>query len=444
MSSMLSRPVSWSHLLRYAGAALIVALAAAPAGAQTSPPTPAKAKEKAKPKRGLVWDNRPSIVFSKNVHIDFRLKGQFDWRTFDPDIEEDLFAVDAKRAGIKGELTKHFEFEIERELVKESVWKDVYLNWRTFKEAEVIVGRFKIPFGMEQLTGKTSTDFAYRSLASSTIAPARERGVMVHGRFFGRGLTYEVGGFQHDGDNGRLKELQFVQPGEDVPEVGPTMAARVTAAVLRGLPVPDKMKGLRVGIAYTNGELPEGLNSIRGKSEFGTTTYFKPVYVSGRRQRVGAEFVWTPGPVGIKAEWMQAREDRKGQGNRNQDLSAFLSTGWYVSGTWVVTGENKEDDVVPRKPLFKGGIGAVEIGAKYDELGFGSAGHSGTAFQNPRADNLIGSKDRVWTMGVNWYANRWVRVIGNAIHEDFVTPVSTPVSGVISYWAGLMRLQIVF
>lgn len=442
MNLMSRRGMSWSTLWRCgAGALMVVALAAAPAVAQSDQPKP---KPKGKTKRGLVWDNRPSIVFSKNIKVDLRLKGQFDWRTFNPDIQEDSFAIDAKRAGIKGELTKHFEFEVERELVKVSKWKDVYINWRTFKQAEVIGGRFKMPFGLEQLTGKTSTDFAFRSLASSTIAPARERGVMVHGRFFGRGLTYEIGGFQHDGDNGRLKEPQFVQPGEPVPEVGPTVAGRVTAAVLRRLPVADKLKSLRLGVAYTNGELPEGLNSIRGKSEYGTSTFFKPVYVKGRRQRIGTELAWTPGPVGIKAEWMQAREDRDGQGNRNQDLSAFLSTGWYASGTWIVTGEDKQDDIVPRKPLFRGGIGAIEVGAKYDELAFGSALHEGTAFQNPRADNLIGAKDRVWTMGVNWFPNRWVRLTANAIHEDFEYAVSTPASGITKFWSGVFRTQIVF
>jgi phosphate-selective porin OprO/OprP len=214
--------------------------------------------------------------------------------------------------------------------------------------------------------------------------------------------------------------------------------------VFRSLPVPERLKSLRLGAAYTNGELPEGLNSIRGESVFDTATYFEPVYVKGRRQRVGAELVWTPGPLGIKAEWMQARETREQQGNRDQDLSDFLSTGWHVSGTLIVTGENKADDIVPDKPLFRGGIGAIELAARYDELGFGSAKHEGIAFQNPRSDNLIGSTDRTWTLGFNWFMNAWIRVTGNAIHEDFEDAAETPVSGATSFWAGLVRLQIVF
>lgn len=422
-----------------------------------------KAPKKKKDRRGLVWDKtRPSIVFGKNINLQFRFKIQMDWRRFDPEIGTSdknfpgTFDIETKRFGVKGELTKHFEYEAEHEIAKslppvegtglstKVLWKDVFVKWRTFDAIQVAVGRFKVPFGLEQNTGKTGTDFALRTLASSTITPARDRGVLVNGRFFGRGLTYEAGVFEHDGDNGGLKEPQFVQAGAKVPLPGPSVAGRVTAAILRPLGVPDALRGLRVGVAYTNSDLPEGLNSLRGKSIFGTTTYFDRVYVKGRRQRIGAELAWTPGPFGLKGEWMQAREDRDNQGNRDQDLSAFLSTGWYASGTVILTGENKSDDVVPDKPLFRGGIGAIELGARYDELAFGSAKHEGTPFTNPRSDNLIGAKDKTWTFGLNWFTSAWVRVVANAIHEEFVDAAKTPVNGTTSFWAGLVRLQIVF
>jgi phosphate-selective porin len=183
---------------------------------------------------------------------------------------------------------------------------------------------------------------------------------------------------------------------------------------------------------------------LKGKSLFGTKTYFQPVYVKGRRQRLGSEFQWTPGSFGLKAEWMQVRDDRLQQSNRNQDLSDFLATGWFVSGTWVVTGESKGDTVTPKKPLFKGGIGAIEVGARHDELGFGSATSTGVAFTNPRSDHLVHNTDRVWTLGVNYFPNRWVRLVINAIHENFEDPSRSIKSGTASFWSGLFRFQLVF
>ena len=70
---------------------------------------------------------------------------------------------------------------------------------------------------------------------------------MVHGRFLRRGFTYQVGVFEDDGDNGRLQEPQFV-PSGDIPGLGPSFAARVTATPLR--PLAETFENLRVGFAY--------------------------------------------------------------------------------------------------------------------------------------------------------------------------------------------------
>jgi phosphate-selective porin OprO/OprP len=392
-------------------------------------------------KRGLTWDDRPTIVFGEDVTLGVRVKLQFDWRAFDPDLDEDTFSFQARRLGLKGQLTRHFDYEIEREAEEDGSWKDVYLNWTTFDAVRIKGGRFKMPFGFEQNTGPTDLDFAYRSLGSSAIAPGRDKGGMVYGRFFGRALTYEAGLFDTDGDNGKLREPQFVQAGEEV-RLGPTFSGRVGFDPLRPF-AGDPFESLRMGVAYTNGALPEGLNSLRGEAVHGFD-YFPPVYVKGRRQRLGVELDWTPGPTGFKAEWMQAREDRLKQGLGDRDLSDVISDAWYVSGTWLVTGEDKDDNVNPRRALFRGGIGAIEVGARYDQLGFRSASTSGPPLRNPRAQHILPNVDRIWTAGVNWYVNRWVKVVANAIHESFEDEQRTPEAGVTTFWSGVFRLQIVF
>ena len=399
----------------------------------------------AQDRRGLVWDDRPKFVFGEDVTLEIRAKLQLDWRRFDPEIDEDTYDFRTARVGLKGDLTRHFDYEIERAIDRDGDlgdWKDVYLNWSTFDVLRVKAGRFKMPFGLEQNTGATDVDFAYRTLASSTIAPARDRGVMVYGQL-GR-LGYEIGVFDDAGDNGELKEPQFVEAGEDLKDVGPSVAARLTGDLFRALPMPDKLKSANFGVAYTNASVPEGLNSLRGQSVWSTEDFFEPVYVKGRRQRFGAQFDWTPGPTGLKAEWMRSREQRMGQSNRNADLSDFVGTGWYVSGTWFVTGEDKDHHVNPRHQILQGGIGAIELGARYDQLEFSSAAKTGPAFTNPRADRLLANSDQVWTFGVNWLLNRWVRVITNAIHEEFADAARSPEPGTASFWSGLLRLQVVF
>jgi len=420
--------------------AILMAIAAVPAAAQS------------KGKRGFVWNDRPTIVFGEDVNIAVTGRALVEWRWFDPEIDEDLFALRAARLGLKGNLTRHLDWEIEREIgagdleaddsrIEFGDWKDVFVRWRTFDAARVKAGRFKIPFGLEQNTGVSELDFAYRALGSQVIAPGRDRGVMVSGEL-GR-VGYEAGVFDDDGDNAESSEIQFVQEGQDLENVGPSFAVRVTGDLFRALPL-GRLRSANFGIAYTSAEVPEGLNSLRGESFWGTEDFFERVYVKGRRQRLGAQFDWSPGPTSLKAEWMQSREQREEQSNRNEDLSDFIANGWYVAGTWFVTGEDKDDNVNARRPLLRGGPGAIELAVRYEQLGFESASKQGTSFTNPRAEYLTPNSDSVFTFGVNWITSRWTRVIVNAVHEDFEDATRTPVPGTASFWSGLVRLNIVF
>ena len=339
------------------------------ARAQAKPDdTQAKPDDKG-PKTGVHWRNRPSFQFG-DLRLDLRLKLQFDWRAFDPVIDEDDYDFRVHRGGINGEIGNHVEFQIERDLNRDGKWRDVFVHWQTYRQLEVTAGRFKVPFGREELVSSTDIDFAYRSLVSTAIPPARDKGVMVHGRFFRRGLTYEAGFFNGDGDNGRLEDEQFSV--DNLPVVlGHSFAGRVTATPLR--PLAKTFQTLRLGFAYGQVQVPEGLNSLRGETVYGTEDFFERVYVKGRRTRVGTEVSYSPGPVGFEAEWMRAYEQRKEQGLGDVDLSDVITTGYYASATWLVTGEDKAGFNRPRRSLFAGGFGALELGARYETLGFESA-----------------------------------------------------------------------
>lgn len=406
---------------------------------------PAQAQDNEADRRGFVWNDRPSIVFGEDISVDLTGRALLEWRKFDPPIGEELFHLRTLRVGLKGELTRHLEWEIEREITNADTiqfgeWKDVYLEWTTFDALRIKGGRFKVPFGLEQNTGIGNLDFAYRALGSTALTPGRDRGVMVSGDL-GR-VNYEAGVFDDDGDIAESNEPQFVAEGEDLESVGPSFAARITGDLFRLLPV-GRLQSANLGVAYTNSRVPEGLNSLRGEGLWGDN-FFDRVYVEGRRQRFGAQFDWTPGPVGVRAEWMQSREQRQEQSNRNEDLSDFIGTAWYVSGTWFVTGEDKDDSINARRPLFRGGIGAIELAIRYEELGFDSASNTGTAFTNPRADNQVPNSDQALTFGVNWTTTKWTRVVVNAIHERFEDATRAPEPPATSYWSGLVRLNIVF
>ena len=81
--------------------------------------------------------------------------------------------------------------------------------------------------------------------------------------------------------------------------------------------------------------------------------------MQGERKRLGFEMRWRPGPLRVKAEYIDVTEQRLGQSVEDTDLSPLRAMGWYVSGTWAITGEKKADGLdAPKRPLFQGGFGA--------------------------------------------------------------------------------------
>lgn len=422
--------------MRMAGIVVVLTIAAAPAAAQSAP----QQKEAPPPVR-FVWNDYPSIragVFRLDLHT--KLHG--DVRKAEQDLTDEggLYETSMKRVGVEGRITNRVEFQIERELKKQNPWRDVFVNVQFAPALEVRAGKFKMPFGYERLTSVTQIDFAQRTLLSDIVAPGRDVGVMAHGQVLRRVVTYQAGVFRHDGDNARLRDAVFLLPGEQQPKADRSVAARLAFEPFRHSPGPRDLRRLYLGVAFTQSDVPEGLNSLHGQSLFGSE-FAERVYVLGHRRRIGAEAAWMPGPFSIKSEYARAAEQRKRQGLLDDDISDFVTSAWYLTGTWVVTGERKDNGIEPRKPLFQGGPGAVELGVRYERIGFGSVLKQGTAFANPRADPFLENVESVWTVGVNWYLNKWGKILVNGIREAFQDPERTAVPGRTSGWAAVLQLQ---
>jgi phosphate-selective porin OprO/OprP len=382
------------------------------------------------------FTNRPSLRFGSKLRIDFRLKLQGDYRTFEETVEEDDgFEMNRRRVGIQGTFLKSFEYEVERELRRDNVWRDVFVNFRHFDNFQVRGGKFKMPFSLEQLTGPTDLDFIYRTNLVESLSPGREIGVAMHGQFHRRAFGYEVGVFDGDGEDENAR-------GNRNPGAERTMAARVTGRPLRRMKLPANAGELTVGFALTSGNVPEGLNSLRGRTAF-RESFISPAYVQGRRVRLGVEAEWQPGPFSAKAEFIRVTDERNHQGVMQEDLSALVGSGWYVSGTWSVTGERKFGGIEPRRPLLRGGTGAVEVATRYERLGFGASSADDNPSTSPRAVNLLDTSDAAWTSGVNWYVNRWIKIQLNVIREWIDDVNRSPVADRQLFWTRVVRLQFV-
>jgi phosphate-selective porin OprO/OprP len=385
----------------------------------------------------MKFEKRPSIEVGNVLTADLRFKSQVDFREF-PDepgtSSKPLVDLHRTRIGIEGRLIKEFEYQVEGELSDASQpWRDVYIQTRSFRVLQVRVGHFKIPFSVDQLTGGMDLDFNYRSLAAAYLAPGRDVGVMVFGRVMNEVLRYQAGVFRRGGDNVRESERTDAQADR-------TYAGRL---VFRPWNASDNLfRTLSAGVAFTSGVLPAGPNGVRGKTVPGDA-FFQHLFVNGDRRRIGGEFQWRPGPVGLQGEYIQIRDQRFGQGIDNEDLPNAYARGWYASGTWLLTREQKKDSVEPARPFLRGGIGAIEVGVRFERLAAWSPIANDGSFSSPRAPWVMPRADEVWTGGVNWYWNDYVKLQANIIHE-WRTEDGRVIAGPGDLWSQTFRVQLGF
>jgi phosphate-selective porin OprO/OprP len=116
----------------------------------------------------------------------------------------------------------------------------------------------------------------------------------------------------------------------------------------------------------------------------------------------------------LHALTLQSEYSHIGVERRASALSDPDFSGWYVQGSWTLTGEPRRyamssgafDIPRPKKPfnLKTGGWGAWEIAARYSDLDLNDT--SGAA-------PIRGGEQQVWTLGLNWYPNAAVRFQAN-------------------------------
>ena len=387
----------------------------------------------------------PSLRIGE-FRMDARVKLHFDFRALDAEEEvaSEKFRFRRARLALEGRIYDDLEYEIDADARDtDNPWRDVFLNYRRFRSAEIQGGKFKVPFGLDQLTSVFANSFVERSMIGTQLSPGRDRGVMVHGRVASDRLRYRTGLFVHDGDNTQfteeLDENEFVEE----PPVHDTVAGRLELTPwtqTRG----SLLRRLQFGVNATSGNLDAGLFGMRGRT-IGGFTFLEPMYVSGRRTRFGLDGLWTPGPFSVVAEYNRVTDQRNGQGLGDVDLPDVIAQGWYLAGTWALTGENKAGGIdEPRRPLFQRGAGGFELVARFEEMRFSSAGTGGEPpFTNPRAANVLPNRDRAITLGGNWYINRFGRVLFNAVRETIQDPPRSPLADRTQYWTGVLRLQFV-
>jgi phosphate-selective porin OprO/OprP len=132
---------------------------------------------------------------------------------------------------------------------------------------------------------------------------------------------------------------------------------------------------------------------------------------------------------------LQSEYESLGADRSDKGLSSPNFSGYYVSGTWLITGERRVynsqtaafDGPVVAHPFsfHNGGLGAWELGVRYSELDLNyDAGSAGKA---PGASAIRGGEEENIDVGLNWYPNPVVRFMLDFEHVrvDRLSPNAT-------------------
>ena len=238
--------------------------------------------------------------------------------------------------------------------------------------------------------GKTKETFAYEMVGDAANLPAVER---VLSPFFvsrntGLRLTH-VWGPQKRGtlSLGLYNDAWDIGPAA---ERGWDYSARVTA--LAWVDAADDSRYLHLGAAARQ-VASKGTMRFRGRPGSNVADNFVDTgnFAGDGALQLGLEAMLALGPVSVQGEHVSARVDAPTVGN-----PAF--TGWYVTGSWVLTGDHRPYDRnvgYARRVVPQGRWGAPELVARYSDVDLSDG-------------QIDGGRFRRTDLGINWWAtHRW-------------------------------------
>ena len=388
----------------------------------TTETAPTSVQENTKNLPMLDVSDKGLIFRSKDNRHSIRLGGllQMDDREFvdAPTTQESKFLIRRARPSASGYFYDDWNYRFAEEFALSSpnattyqaTVADAVLNYKPLEDIQVQAGKYKPPVALEQLADDAYIPFNERAL-SANLSPARDIGVMVHGKTFSNKLSWAA----MVGAGARNNTLNT---GLDY-DTGPDGYFRLFSQPFANeKEMPDFLEGLRLGIG---GSIAWSTPSTAGTSQLfqnystdGGNTFFafpSGLNVQGEHWRLSPQIYYTYGPFGALGEFIA---EKQGVLTSSGTSSNYETTAWNVTLNYVLTGEDATlDGIVPKEPVdFKnGGWGAWEMAIRYDGIDIGANMFRPTSAGGVGASpylNATGANGFSWAL--NWYINRLIKL----------------------------------
>jgi phosphate-selective porin OprO and OprP len=332
---------------------------------------------------------------------------------------KDRFRIRRARINLTGDFAEQFDFKIEGDFGQSDGLNsnrtafsgtDIFVNWHQYPEAQIKIGQWKAPFGVEQLTPDTTLYFAERSLPTGAITPDRQIGIQLWGKPFTHVwpeqkdlLTYYAGIFNGNGrniTNNDNNEFMYVGRLELMPFKGKVFGQE--SFLKLGGDVLTSRDAAGTTISSTANLL---VNDDGSLSPFVLPT-------ADERTAWGVDAWLKLGPFDLIGEFLQERVRPRTVAGAEPDFSKFTTDGYYITGGYFL---------IPKK---------LQLAARWEHLNPGQKGDDGI-------DSITG--------GLNYYIHGDdLKLMLNYIHTWSDFRQANPEFGQDQFDEVIGRVQLMF
>ena len=263
--------------------------------------------------------------------------------------------------------------------------KDLYLRYKGFDFADIIIGHSKEPFGLENVTSSGNSLFTERSL--STFALGRSKGINLSDA--NRAYSWSIGTYKVE-QNGKVKA-----------DGDRAYTARATIS-----PINRDTSYIHFGLAYTNRDLQGAEYEIKtnGGVDSGFNFFDTRNIATETIVKKGAEAAWGRGPLSLQGEYQQLQIEAL---NTNQSATY---QGYYTQLSYFLTNDHR--------PYKKGRFSGVKPNSKQGawELTLRKTALQSVEIGSANNNDAIDIATTV--VGVNYYLNKKVKLMLNAIDTE--------------------------
>ena len=368
------------------------ATAPAPAAVVTPAPSPA-----ASPPVAVAWKGAPE--FSTPSGFTFKPRGRLQVDSAIVDAPDDVAAggslgraTEFRRAylGFDGTLPGGFGYRLEADVASSAVeLTDVYLTYKASPQVTLTLGQQKPFWGLEEMTSDLFTSMMERAAFSSAFG--FERRIGLSGAYSNKALLVQLGAFTDNAaDLNSDKNDSYSVDGRVVfsPKLG------------NGT--------LHIGASAHFRDFNDASTTARYRARpFVHTTDIRLVdtraFDATGEHSFGGELAYINGPFHATVEGHQLTARRPGLPDPTF-WGGYAEVGMLLTrGDTTAYKGGAYDRIKPVHPLGKGGIGALQLNARYDHLDL----TSGT---------IVGGQQDAAGLSLIWIPTDYVRFLANYGH----------------------------